>query len=81
VTTLTIRGINPVTYARLSVETARHGRSVEAEARANCQERLMPSADQHGLGSRIQAHFQGLEGDLKLPDRSGNLSRAAEFDH
>jgi plasmid stability protein len=81
VTTLTIRGINPVTYARLSIEAARHGRSVEAEARAILQERLMPSADQPGLGSRIQARFQGLEGDLELPDRTGNLSRAAEFDH
>jgi hypothetical protein len=54
---------------------------MEAEARAILQERLMPSADQPGLGSRIQARFQGLEGDLELPDRTGNLSRAAEFDH
>lgn len=34
----------------------------------------------HGLGSRIQARFQGLEGDLDLPDRSGELPCAAEFD-
>jgi antitoxin FitA len=72
--------MDPVTNARLSVEAARHGRSAEAEARAILQDRLMPSAGQRGLGSRIQARFQGLEGDLELPDRTGNLARAAEFD-
>jgi hypothetical protein len=35
---------------------------------------------ERGLGSRIQARFQGLEGDLELPERSADLPRAAEFD-
>jgi plasmid stability protein len=77
--TLTIRGLDPVTHARLRVEAARHGRSMEAEVRAILQERLMPSAGERGLGSRIRARFAGLEGDLELPDRSGELPRAAEF--
>ena len=38
--TLTIRGLDPVTHARLRVEAARHGRSMEAEVRAILHERL-----------------------------------------
>jgi plasmid stability protein len=78
--TLTIRGLDPVTHARLRVEAARHGRSMEAEVRAILQERLTTHDGERGLGSRIQARFQGLEGDLELPDRTGELPRAAEFD-
>jgi antitoxin FitA len=78
--TLTIRGLDPVTHARLRVEAARHGRSMEAEVRAILHERLMLSRAEHGLGSRIHARFQGLDGDLELPDRSAELPRAAEFD-
>jgi len=78
--TLTIRGLDPVTHARLRVEAARHGRSMEAEVRAILHERLMPSGGERSLGSRIRARFQGLEGDLELPDRSGDLPRPAEFD-
>lgn len=78
--TLTIRGLDPVTHARLRVEAARHGRSMEAEVRAILQERLAPGAGERGLGSRIRARFQGLEGDLELPNRSSEHPRAAEFD-
>jgi plasmid stability protein len=78
--TLTIRGLDLVTHARLRVEAARHGRSMEAEVRAILQERLTPSVAERGLGSRIRSRFQGLEGDLELPDRSDELPRAAEFD-
>jgi hypothetical protein len=53
---------------------------MEAEVRAILHEQLMFSPAEHGLGSRIRARFQGLEGDLELPDRSGELPRAAEFD-
>ena len=78
--TLTVRGLDPVTHARLRVEAARHGRSMEAEVRAILQDWLKPGTGERGLGSRIRARFQGLEGDLQLPDRSGELPRAVEFD-
>lgn len=78
--TLTIRGLDPVTHARLRVEAARHGRSMEAEVRAILQERLTPGVSERGLGSRIRARFHGLEDGLELPDRSGELPRAAKFD-
>jgi plasmid stability protein len=78
--TVTIRGLDPVTHARLRVEAARHGRSMEAEVRAILHERLMLSPPEHGLGSRIHARFQGIDGDLELPDRNAEPPRAAEFD-
>lgn len=78
--TLTIRGLDAVTHARLRVEAARHGRSMEAEVRAILQERLASRSVERGLGSRIHARFQGIEGDLELPERSKELPRAAEFD-
>jgi len=78
--TLTVRGLDPVTHARLRVEAARHGRSMEAEVRAILQERLAPAADERGLGSRIHTRFEGLADGLDLPDRSGERPRAAEFD-
>jgi plasmid stability protein len=78
--TLTIRGLDPVTHARLRVQAARHGRSMEAEVRAILQERLMQSSGERGLGSRIRARFQGLECDLELPERRGEPPGAAEFD-
>jgi len=73
--TLTIRGVDPVTLARLRVEAARHGWSMEAEVRAILHERLSGSADERGLGSRIHARFKGLEGALEVPDRSGGVPR------
>jgi plasmid stability protein len=78
--TLTVRGLDPVTHARLRVEAARHGRSMEAEVRAILHERLAPSSGERGLGSRIHARFQGLGEELELPSRSGQTPRAAEFD-
>jgi antitoxin FitA len=78
--TLTIRGLDPETHARLRVAAARHGRSMEAEVRAILQERLALSTGERGLGRRIQARFQGLEGDLELTERSVERPRAAEFD-
>ena len=77
--TLTIRGIDPVTYARVRVEAARHGRSMEAEARAILQERLKVRSGERSLGSSVRRRFHGLEGDLELPERSGDLPRAADF--
>jgi antitoxin FitA len=78
--TLTIRGLDPVTHARLRVEAARHGRSMEAEVRAILRDRLTVGSGERGLGSRIHDRFRGLEGELELPERSHELPRAADFD-
>lgn len=78
--TLTIRGLDPVTHARLRVEAARHGRSMEAEVRAILRDRLAAHGAERNLGSRIHARFGGLDGDLELPERGKELPRAAEFE-
>ena len=79
--TLTIRGLNDKVHARLRVQAARHGRSMEAEVRAILTDQLAPTSAQGGLGTRIHNLFADLdEGDeLELPAREGT-PRAAEFE-
>jgi antitoxin FitA len=78
--TLTIRGLDPETHARLRIEAARHGRSMEAEVRAILQERLTPRNSDRGLGSKIHERFAGLDGELQVPGRVNEPPRAAVFD-
>ena len=78
--TLTIRGLDEETHARLRVRAAQHGRSMEAEVRAILAERLASPTPEFGLGSHIHARFAALGGaDLDLPARS-EPPRAAVFD-
>ena len=78
--TLTIRGLDAETHARLRVQAAHHGRSMEAEVREILQAAVAPRPPARGLGSRIHARFAGLgEPELELPTRS-EPPRAAEFD-
>lgn len=78
--TLTIRGLDPDTHARLRIEAARHGRSMEAEVRAILQEWLNPRSGERGLGSKIHERFAGLDQDLQAPDRRSEPPRPAVFD-
>lgn len=78
--TLTIRGLDEETHARLRIRAAQHGRSMEAEVRAILTERLTSSTQDFGLGSRIHARFATLgDPDLELPARK-EPPRAAVFD-
>jgi plasmid stability protein len=79
--TLTIRNLDEGTKAQLRIQAARHGRSMEEEARTILREAIeakQPStATKQGLGSRIQAHFAPLGGvELELPERSSQPSPA-----
>jgi len=66
--TLTIRGLDDETRARLRVRAAQHGRSMEAEVRAILNETLAGPGG--GLGTRIHARFATLGGaDLQIPRR------------
>ena len=78
--TLTIRGLDPDTHARLRIEAARHGRSMEAEVRVILRERLAPQGSERGLGSKIHERFAGLTEELRVPDRGSESPRAAVFD-
>ncbi|RMI29936.1 FitA-like ribbon-helix-helix domain-containing protein [Nocardia stercoris] len=78
--TLTIRGLDDDLHARLRVQAARHGRSMEAEVRAILADQLAGPADMdNGLGSRIRARFAAVGEDLDLPARV-EAPRAAEFE-
>jgi plasmid stability protein len=77
--TLTIRGLDDETKARLRVRAAQHGRSMESEVRAILHDVLAPPPTAPGgLGTRIRARFAGL-GELDLPTRD-DAPRAADFD-
>jgi plasmid stability protein len=70
VATLTIRGLDEETKTRLRVRAARHGRSMEAEARAILAEALPPRRIERGLGTRIHTRFAAAgAAELELPSR------------
>jgi plasmid stability protein len=81
--TLTIRNLDEHTKAQLRIQAARHGRSMEEEARTilrSAIETQRPVAGGKGLGSRIQAHFAQLGGvELELPERASRPA-PAQFD-
>ncbi len=70
---LTIRNLDERIKAQLRIQAARHGRSMEEEARTilrDAVEASQPDAGGQGLGHRIQAHFAALGGvELELPER------------
>ena len=72
--TLTIRNLDERTKTQLRIQAARHGRSMEEEARTilrSAIEARQPVAGGKGLGSRIHEHFAQLGGvELELPERS-----------
>ncbi|GAQ58851.1 FitA-like ribbon-helix-helix domain-containing protein [Streptomyces acidiscabies] len=77
---LTIRGLDDTTHARLRMQAARHGRSMEAEVRAILSEQLAPDSSSRPLGSRIRERFTGLGGEeLELPTRQ-DAPRSAVFE-
>jgi len=80
--TLTIRNLDDSTKAQLRLQAARHGRSMEEEARAILRQAVAgapPQSAMAGVGHRIQAHFAQLGGvELELPDRS-DQSDAPDF--
>jgi len=78
--TLTVRGLDDETRARLRIRAAHNGRSMEAEVRAILQELLSPPPSAEGLGSRIHARFAAAGAfDLDLPSRN-ETPRAAVFE-
>ena len=67
---LTIRRLDDSVKARLRVQAAEHGRSMEEEAREILKGALAAPVVGGDLGSRIRARFARLGGvELKLPAR------------
>lgn len=68
-TTLTIRNLDDALKARLRLQAAQHGHSMEQEVR-DILGRALPPAPDAGLAQRIQARFAGLDADaLPIPAR------------
>jgi plasmid stability protein len=72
--TLTIRNLDDATKQGLRLQAARHGRSMEEEARTILRQAVGESPAQpplDGVGTRIHAHFARLGGvELDLPERA-----------
>ena len=76
---LSIRDLDETVKRRLQLRAARHGRSMEAEARAILTEAVSEPADSAGLFTALLDRFATLGGvDLELPERA-EPARAADF--
>lgn len=76
---LNIRNLDETVKRRLQLRAARHGTSMEAEARTILTEAVREPADSAGLFTAILDRFGALGGiDLELPERE-EPARAADF--
>ena len=76
---LNIRNIDETVKRRLQIRAARHGRSMEAEAREILAEAVREPADSAGLFTTLLDRFGTVGGvDLDLPARD-EPARAADF--
>jgi len=75
---LTVRGLDPVVQAKLRERAARHGRSMEAEARAVISAAVLRDAEPPDLAGAIRRHFADAPVDLELPVRDEG-QRPVEF--
>lgn len=76
---MSIRNLDERVKERLRVRAARHGRSMEAEARAILTDAVSEPGEAGGLARAILDRFGELGGvELDLPPRQAQV-RAAEF--
>ena len=67
---ITIRNLDNNLKAQLRLRAARHGRSMEAEARTILAQSLGASADEQNLAVVIQRRFESLDAEsLPIPRR------------
>ena len=75
---LLVRNLDDHVKAGLARRAARHGRSLEAEARAILTETVGQPAT--GLGSRIASRFAGEGPDAPIAELKGLTIRSVDFD-
>ena len=76
---LSIRNLDETVKRRLQVRAARHGRSMEAEAREILTDAVREPPDVAGLFTGLLDRFGALGGlDLDLPERR-EPARAADY--
>lgn len=76
---LTVRGLDPLVQAKLRERAARHGRSMEAEARAVLSAAVLADEERPTLAASIRRHFADDPIDLVLPVRT-DQQRPVDFD-
>lgn len=77
---LTIRNLDESVKSELRIQAARHGCSMEEEARRILRQALAKPTSETGLGSRLHQRFVALTNggaEMDLPTRSA--PRAAPF--
>ena len=71
---LTIRNLDESIKSELRIQAARHGCSMEEEARRILRKALAPASSEKGLGRRLHRRIMDLTdaawGELELPTRS-----------
>jgi plasmid stability protein len=65
---ITIRNLDDDVKARLRLAAARHGCSMEEEARRILKSTLLADDNEYGLGTRIHKLFADL-GGIEIPER------------
>jgi antitoxin FitA len=76
-----VRHLQDEVKERLKRRAARHGRSMEEEARDILRNALKDEGTRHPrLGARIAARFAGHGLTEDLPELRGQVTRPAEFD-
>lgn len=76
---LTIRNIDESLKAKLKIVAAKHGVSMEEQARRILREAIQPKSKKKGLGTRIHQRFAKAGGvDLELPPRK-STRKAPDF--
>lgn len=78
-TILTVRGLDPTVHARLRERAARHGRSMEAQARALISDAVLRNDEPVDLVALIRDRFAGAPAVLDIPARDG-YQPPVEFD-
>lgn len=78
---LVVRNLEDAVKKRLQRRAARHGRSMEEEARDILRNALkQDEAPQRGLGTEIAAMFRKSGLDADIAELRGHRAKPAEFD-
>lgn len=76
---LTVRDLDPEVKEKLRRRAARHGRSMEAEARVILAAAVAAGDEPVDLVASIRQHFAGTGLELELPDRKSTVQRPITF--
>ena len=76
---LTVRDLDPRVKEKLRQRAARHGRSMEAEARLILAAAVETSDEPVDLVASIRERFSGTGLALELPDRKSAVQRPITF--